>query len=199
MKLTRRALVGGAAGAALAGTGIYELVDQLTPAPTRALPAGRGAARAAHPPGPPHRLERRGRRACAAAAPPGHDREASARRGSVRARRCARGARADAGEAGRPVSLDARRARRDGRLGAAVLPALRPRPGRAPPAARPPSDRRSRQARARARGRDPLPERPRRRRPRGRTTSPSCSAATRSSTFQEAPRRSSATAAVSSS
>jgi hypothetical protein len=33
--LTRRELIGGAAGAALAGTGIYELVDRLATAPTR--------------------------------------------------------------------------------------------------------------------------------------------------------------------
>ena len=35
MPLTRRGLLGGAAAAALAGTGIYELVDRLTPAPKR--------------------------------------------------------------------------------------------------------------------------------------------------------------------
>ena len=38
MKLTRRELVLGGAGAALAGTGIYELVDRLGRAPARALP-----------------------------------------------------------------------------------------------------------------------------------------------------------------
>ena len=39
MNLTRRELVLGGVGAALAGGGIYELVDRLTPAPKRALPA----------------------------------------------------------------------------------------------------------------------------------------------------------------
>jgi hypothetical protein len=38
VKLTRRELVLGGVGAALAGSGIYELVDRLTPAPRRALP-----------------------------------------------------------------------------------------------------------------------------------------------------------------
>jgi len=35
VRLTRRKLLGGAAAAALAGAGVYELVDQLTPAPRR--------------------------------------------------------------------------------------------------------------------------------------------------------------------
>ena len=35
MPLTRRELLGGAAAAALAGAGIYELVDKLSPAPSR--------------------------------------------------------------------------------------------------------------------------------------------------------------------
>jgi hypothetical protein len=35
MRLTRRRFLGGAAAAALSGAGIYELVDKLTPAPTR--------------------------------------------------------------------------------------------------------------------------------------------------------------------
>src|SRR4051794_32756868 len=35
MRLTRRSFLGGAAAAAVAGAGIYELVDQLTAAPHR--------------------------------------------------------------------------------------------------------------------------------------------------------------------
>jgi hypothetical protein len=40
MALTRKELLGGAAAAALAGAGIYELVDRLTPAPQRSAAAG---------------------------------------------------------------------------------------------------------------------------------------------------------------
>ena len=60
----------------------------------------------------------------------------------------------------RGTTADACRARRHGRLGAAVLPTATSRAGGAPPAGRPARDGDAEEDRARAGRRDPLPERP---------------------------------------
>ena len=98
------------------------------------------------------------------------------------------------------VRADPGRARGHRRLGAPVLPPLRPRRPRLGTSRS--TVRATRGARRRrcsvARGRDPLPERPGRRRSSRTTTSPSCCGATRSTTSPTARRRSSTSSAASS-
>ena len=126
MRLTRRQLLAGGAAAGLAAGGIYELVDQLARV-AEASGRRRGSTPEQHllqGVRDRHGQRRRGRRA--AAAPPARDRARQGRRSEARPRRRAADARGRAREARRAVRAEPGRPRRHGRLGAAVLPPLRP-------------------------------------------------------------------------
>ena len=120
MKLTRRQLVAGAAGAALGAAGIYELADQLagSPARTAAMPLGPPLGGTARPRRHSDREAGRRRGDRPAASPPRRDRD-----GEARDRPCegAAGPRERAARARVPVRADTRRARAHRRLGPAVL------------------------------------------------------------------------------
>ena len=170
---TRRELIAGAAVGALGLAGVYELVDHLAASPPK-----RPVAAAPELPeqhllqGDQGREPERRRGARAAAPPRGDDGQARPRAG--RPRRTRRRTLEDvAREARRRLPVDARRARRDGRLGAPVLPPPRPRPRLRRSL---PFDRRA--GKAALLDARPVPERPRRARCSRRTTSRSCSAPT---------------------
>ena len=159
--LTRRRLVGGAAASALAGAGVYELIDRLAAPPARA--AGAALTRRSST---CSRTCGSSRATASSFAPPLHqpgpDGQARGRRVSVGAGGRPRASSSTGSRRSTAATPPPRRARRDGGLGSALLPALRPRQA----ARYLPLDRRASAAAgrpvARGRGRHALPERPRR-------------------------------------
>ena len=167
MRLTRRKLLlAGGAGAVLAAGGVYELVDQLTGAPSR--PTAGGLPPEQHVLRDVRLVEDNG---VEVVVPPLHHQLVTAKLAvggaAERARRGPLGARTCAGGAGGPVRAPHRRARRHRRLGPPVLSLLRSEAGRPPHPPRPTRDEDGEQARPRPARLEALSERPARTRPRG--------------------------------
>ena len=124
MGLTRRQALAGTAGAIAGAAGIYALVDRHAALPSRAAGAVDAPSRAAPARRRPGRHRQRRRGARAAAPSRGRDRHRGTRPISSAAQRdLERGA----GRARGALPRDTGRARDHGRVGIAVLPALRPR------------------------------------------------------------------------